>query len=153
MAIFGEGGAPPQVGLGEFVYNFTGVGWTDYHLDFGEGADLLFGEGFYFIGAEDGSFNLPIAPINTVLDFEDDSVWLFFDEFFGEGGFHSFVLDEFFPGDVDGFLGIGVIAGVENFGEGFTVTQAPSIPEPATLGLLGAGLAGLGYLRRRRKTT
>jgi hypothetical protein len=27
----------------------------------------------------------------------------------------------------------------------------PSIPEPSTLSLLGAGLAGLGIIRRRRK--
>jgi hypothetical protein len=34
---------------------------------------------------------------------------------------------------------------------GDAVTPLPSVPEPGTLGLLGVGVAGLGYLRWRRR--
>ncbi|HTD43378.1 MAG TPA: PEP-CTERM sorting domain-containing protein, partial [Bryobacteraceae bacterium] len=33
----------------------------------------------------------------------------------------------------------------------FTATAAPTVPEPATVSLFGAGLIGLGLLQRRRR--
>ena len=43
----------------------------------------------------------------------------------------------------------GVAFVIRNFGSGATFSAVTSIPEPATLALLGAGLFGLWMVRRR----
>jgi len=50
------------------------------------------------------------------------------------------------------FDGVGALSstGGTGFLVSFTPTPATSVPEPATLGLLGAGLLGIGFMRRRR---
>jgi hypothetical protein len=55
------------------------------------------------------------------------------------------------PGTYDIFFSVAQMAGV-SFGLDYKLTvNTTSVPEPATLGLMGLGLAGLGLIRRRKR--
>jgi len=123
LAQYGPGGGFAT--LQETIFNHTGVAWTDYHITVQPGASL----------SDTGVNSLPPgvgADVNL-----------------GAG-----TLDIFFTGGViaDGdSFGVGLFLVGNEGGFTVTVTQAPSVAsEPASLTLMGAGLAGLAALRRRR---
>ena len=111
------------------VINATGIPWTDFHLEF---------LGFRFLpvpvfeltcaaGQNDDCTSLVFMP-----DGNNQTAWLFFNE-------------PFTPGTGPDTLSFGVV--VQGLG---TIIQYPTIPEPGTLAIFGVGLAGLGFMRRRR---
>ena len=60
------------------------------------------------------------------------------------------LLDFFWEGQCD----VGCTGGVDPLRDGVfgyvNSVASASVPEPGTIGLLGAGIAGLGFMRRRR---
>jgi hypothetical protein len=158
--------------VNEYAYNFTGIPWTDYHLelgyvDFGPCGD-----------AERPNCNYDFLSVNSELSFafqENDgfdsytsmpdeypnALWLDDglvepDDHFGLGV--AFYLPESIPDQVPRFScgegGPSAVSVEDGSCYAIALRQTPSIaasvPAPAVIWLFGIGLVGLGFARRRK---
>ena len=145
--ILAPSGGTTEYRFTQALVNNTGLTWTDYHFELGFGT----GAGFVRSGAIDLlDFDTPdmdpspTSSVFTVLDHQPDTLdW--------SGGSVPAISSVFFT------LAFDVPDGLEAFNPSglnrFTLRQFPttaSIPEPGTLLLVGAGIAGVVATRRRR---
>jgi len=122
--------------VSEGITNNTNQTWTDYHEQLGTGTDGQFvvGDAVKFVTPADSTYTNPSFPTRTVtgndLTYTGGSV--------APGQAISITFSITVP-DVAG------AAGPVNF----TLRQFPTVPEPATFGLLAVGAIGLLGRRRR----
>ncbi len=138
----------------EIITNSTGVDWTDFNFEIVNLGDAAFNPAL--TNASSGGAGFFTSPLDNQT-FSPDNLTFTVDGFgLGPGGSNAVVADgtQWFPGNgaFNGELFIDVITGSGLPLDPFTVfslKETPT-PEPATLFLLGIGVAGMVVRRRRR---
>lgn len=134
----------------EIITNSTGVDWTDFHFEILNSGDAVFNPAL--TNASAGGAGFTTAPLTNQM-FAPDNLSFWVDGFgLGVGGSDAVIPNgtQWFPGDgaFDGELYIDVVTKAAAPFTVFTLKETPTVPEPATLGLLAFG-AFLLLARRR----